>query len=114
MTWCQFRACSTHGVPKPLLLEAKGLLLWEMDSLKHQDMGCDVLALCCCTKQTVSDELFCAVVLITFWKVTLKRKHLLFIIYLALPSTSLCVNALQAPLYLWGLPALHAHLCRFS
>ena len=72
VTWSQVQAGSTHGVPESLLLKAKGLLLWEMDSLKHQDMGCDVLVLCTCTKRTVSDKLYCAVVLIIFWKVTLK------------------------------------------
>lgn len=40
----QVQAGGTHGVPKPLLLQAKELLLWEMDGLKHRDVGCDVVA----------------------------------------------------------------------
>ena len=77
VTWSQVQAGSTHGVPKPLLLKAKELLLWQMDSLKHQDVGCDVLVsgmaesckLTCCSllnvmlKHTVGDdELYCRAV----------------------------------------------------
>lgn len=40
----QVRAGGTRGVPKPLLLQAKELLLCEMDGLKHQDVGCDAVA----------------------------------------------------------------------
>lgn len=110
VTWSWVQAGSTHSVPKPLVLKAKELLLWEMDSLKLQDVGCRVLvsgmAESC---KLVHSSLLklqlkhhwwamnCIVMLsylIRFWRVSFKQKYWLAIACLVLSPASLCVKAL--------------------